>query len=457
MPDHRRERPSFLAIILALAATCAAAHAVQPDAAPPPTPEAVLRAIHDRYRAGPVCERLSFEVRSLTGRAARSSLICRIGPGLGADNSILLSLDLGGLRVSADAARLIAAHARDDQTYYASSAPLPSLTSDGLAAVLPPILLPPLDFASTPAGTTLDSFPPYARRIVWDTVEPSLNRPSRVTMKGRHDAGDVTLEADAGRPLSLTITRRPGTTIALRFAELAPCDPITSAINTAGRTRVAAIDELRPRAAVLRLGVVAPPLPLSTGPGEVWSMEDFLQTPAEFVPGPACEHFVLLFTRVDGPTPQGPGPLSLKTDFDRLGGLMKQLRTDSFSPPPPAPPADPAQPPSPLEQRRPLKPLNFALVLVLDSPAPEDVLERLAPLTRVWGPNLLWTTSAPGSIDILLGQTAAGFTVLDAEGVLRAASPVAAVAAPESIERDIRATLEALTAGLQVDSPPRER
>lgn len=372
---------------------------------------------------------------------------------------MLVSLDLGGLRVTADRASFLAAHARDDQTFFQAPTP-PPLTSDGFSTVLPPISIPPLDLASfspTPTtpdaiGPTLSDFAPYARNIVWESIVSDPRRPNRVTLHARHDAGTLTLEADRDRLLAITIEHRPGTTIAMRFAELSPCDPASSALSIVGRSPVPTLDDLHPRSAMLRLGVVTPPLPLSTGPGEAWSVEDFMQTPAEFVPGPVCEHLVLIFTRADDPTPKGPGPLALKTDLARLGALLKQIRADSFAPPlSPAPPPPTDQPASPMQPHPVYKPLNFALVLVLDSPAPEDVLERIAPLSRSWGPNLLWTTSAPASIDLLLGQTPAGYVVLDAEGVLRAATPLPTIAAAEGIELDIRATLEKLASGLKIE------
>lgn len=451
------DRRRFRAVALAGAALLALGAPVRAED-PPATPEGLLAALHRAYALGPTCERVAIELRTPgpggQARVSRSTITVRVeplqaaappppkagetpapAPAPAAARSV--ALDLGALRVWAGQGRVVAVHERDPATYY--SAPLdPLVTPQALAAALPPVVLPQLELACTPADhAPLASLRPYAEGIRWTGVEADPKATGRRTLHGVCAGGTVEIETQASRLRAVTIDLpERHVTLTMRCTPLGLCEPARWEIGTEKRSAVESLGDLRPRTGALRVGSRLPDMPMTARDGGPWAMADLLQPPAQQAlegQRPA-EHVVLVFLRT-GPAGQFGGP-GTRLDVKRLAAALQELREATFAARSPgAKAADPAGPAAQMAR------FGLAPVLVLSGPAPDEILTRIAEAQRVWGPDVLWTTNARSTIDLLAPGADAAVLIADADWVLRAAIPVDAGATAEGIADQVAAAL----------------
>lgn len=444
MPALQSTPLRFFHILLCLLSTPALADSAA---------DLAIRDLQRTYQSAPTCERIGIEVRTpgpvpgTPQRVARSSFIVRVQPGENPGEVAALALDLGQLRIWADTAdrSLAVAHSRDASTFFQSDL-APPLTSAALARVLPPVLIPQLDLASSNSVST--SLWPYATEITWNSVEQDANAPSRRTIRGTFSSGSVTITTSAARLRTLTIDLpAKSTSITLNCSPVGPCDVHKAAIDPARRTRVDSVEDLKPRAGTLRVGVRVPEMPLTrAGSGSTkWSLGDLLAPPEEALrtnpTTPAAEHAVLVLQRV---LPQGTASALARFSTDRLAELLIPMRRASFLPKT-----------GPEAERDPaalLARFGLAPVLVMSGPtppAPDDILRRLREADEKWGGRtgersqveILWSTEASATIDLFAPGAEAVIVILDADSVLRAVITIDPQATTDQVADQIAAAL----------------
>lgn len=445
-------RHAQLVLILGIAIVPTAARAGDVDA------ERAVLELQRFYRSTTTCERVSIELRTpMTGPASgtkvtRSSMVVNLKvsepksesepvdaparqPGAPAGNApaaetagapVALGLELRDLRIWVADRVLTAAHARDAATFAQellvdTDAGHRWLSPRSLSRVLPPVLVPQLDFASAAPDTPTTELFPYASNVVWDRSEGDPRQPHRRTIHGSFHGGTVTLTTTLGRLRSVVIDRpNDRFNLQLEVSPVGACDPMKSAIDTTRRSRLPSIGDLRPRSGSLRTGVRSPDLALSRGigAGVRWSMEDLLAPPveAQLAGVPAAEHAVLVFIRhVPNPATGREAPAdraSWRLDLARFGRLMAQLRRDAFL-------ATGGGPANAEHSAMPVARFGMAPVLVMAPPTADELIQRLRDATELWGQDVLWTTDARGSIDLFAPGADVAAVVLDAEMVLR--------------------------------------
>ncbi len=456
--------PFLPAIVLTLLlGLTAAARAQTPAAAPPPTPAEVLVELQRSYRAAPTCERIQYELRvpapsPATGtRASRSSISVQLQPVTPATEAgppatpAAIGLELGPLRVFASDGHITAIHSRDPSSYFQSTIDA-ALSSSGLGAAIPAVLIPELDLLAAPADTPIAAFFPYASDISWQSVDVDPKHPSKRTVRGVCMAagvgGSVTLVEQNRRLRSLVIdlpVRR--TTLTLTVSSFGPCEPAKSAIDISRRTRVDAMDELRPRSGTLRVGVRIPTMPITqgmAGPDRVggggnWDMGALLQPPlaAAAAGVKPAEHVVLIFLRTK---PLAPPLGERRFNHDALAAILKRTHDDAFRVRMPGTPESEKDPAAAIAR------FGFAPVLVMNAPEPDEILRRVRETGEKW-PDVLWTTDARATIDLFNPGADAVAVILDAEYVLRAVIPIDQAQTAEQVADQIIASLFELGAG----------
>ncbi|HMN42495.1 MAG TPA: 2-amino-4-hydroxy-6-hydroxymethyldihydropteridine diphosphokinase [Phycisphaerales bacterium] len=449
----------LLAVVSGLGSRATAQAPLAPPPALPPTPREVLLELQQAYRTSPTCERIQVELRvpapsPATGtRTTRSTISVQLqppAPSAEADSppiAATLALELGPLRIFAAAGDLTVIHARDPTSFYRSTIDS-TLSPAVLNAALPQVLIPELDLMAAPADAPVHEFLPYATSIVWESVEVDSRHPSKRTVRGvcmgGGVGGSITLVEQNRRLRSLVIDLPiKRTTLTLTFASFGPCEPAKSEIDTARRTRVDAMDDLRPRSGTLRVGVRIPTMPITQGMNGAdkgnWDMGALLQPPlmAAAAGVRPAEHVVLVFLRTP---PLAPAGGDRRFDPDSLAAILKRTRDDAFRvrmAGTPEPERDPAAA---------IAKFGFAPVLVMHAPEPDEILERLKDTGRKW-PAALWTTDARATIDLFSPGADAVAVILDAEYVLRAVIPIDQAQTAEHVLDQISASLFELGAG----------
>jgi hypothetical protein len=448
--------PALLASLLLFLAPVRA----DPPADSPPVPSAsdAVRELQRFYRSAPTCERVRVELRfpaqppASGTRIAHSSIILRLQPRAApADPKpsdpafpnpapppiASLGLELGQLRVWVADGNLLAAHERDAGAYFQSSIG-PSITSESLSDVLPPVLLPALDLAAASPDAPCSRFWPYATNIVWQTVEPDPKQPGRRTIRGLSPEGPVVITTQGPRLRTLVIDLAQHKTIlTLRFSPVAPCDPAKSALDIAHRQRVPSMDDLRPRSGILRVGSRVPPMPITQAGGQAWDIGLLAQPPhgaAREGVKPA-EHVVLIFLR----QPPSGAPADRRFNPDQLAAILRRMRADAFKP---RIPEDADKDPGAAVAR-----IGLAPVFVFAAPKPEEIMASLASEGQKWGPDVLWTTDPKSTIDLFAPGVDAVVVILDTDHVLRAVVPVDPTQTAEQVADQIAASLFELGAG----------
>lgn len=416
-----------------LIAECSASAQSDPAAA------AAIIELQNAYRTGEVCERVTLQVKSITPgnalpRTVRSSYVVRmeLTPSL-IDNRPIVAVDLGSMQFMVRDGLITAVHPRDPATFF--NAPHNGFISTrAIAQALQPVPLPQLDLATAPSSELpCTEFWPYAKNITWTGVDVDPRQSTRKTIRGVCEGGLVTLAVSAQRLRTLTIDLAdPKTVLTFGFAPSGPCDPQRAAIDVTRRQRVELASDLRPRAGVLKVGARIPELPLSPPGGGQWSLAEILEPPPEaiIVGMPAADHAVLLLTRPsneDGFIPALP-----RLDLNKLGDLMRQMRSASFQPRPAGRLSGDVEPPTRF---------GFARVLVMNSPGPEEVIAQLRAAQPKWGTQMLWTTNAGATVDVFAPGADAAVVIVDAEGVLRSVLPIEPGITAEQVADQIQASL----------------
>lgn len=452
-----------------VAASVAAGASASVALADPPSPADAIRELQKTYRTTETCERVQVEVKfpapggAPGTRTARSAIVVRLQPvaqamkyegaadagapgqppvAVHAARAIgTVSLDLGAIRVWASEGKLVAVHDRNPGTYVES--PVDEVLSPvAIGTVIPPVILPALELASTPEDAACNRFWPYARDIVWQSVEVDPRQAGRRTIRGTCVGGTVVLTTQGQRLRSLSIDQpERRTTLTLTFSPASPCDVAKSAIDVAGRERVKTMEDLRPRSGVLRVGTRLPQMPITqAGPGgaQGWDLGGLMQPPASVMAhgvGPA-EHVVLVLMR-SAPAGGSGAAAAKKFDGDALAPLLAEMRLEAFKARIPAAGGlDGDKAPGALIAR-----FGYAPVLVMSSPTPEEIVARMKSAAERWGPDVLWTTDARATIDMFAPGADAACVIIDSNFILRAVVPVEGGQTAEQVADQVAAAL----------------
>ncbi|MEL7472454.1 MAG: hypothetical protein AAGK04_03985 [Planctomycetota bacterium] len=246
--------------LLAWIASCAWAQPAMLDVPP------IERSIREAYRSEPLAERVEFTVRDARGAERTDTIELRAHAG-----EEELALRMGGLRVWASDGEVRVADAPDaGRVWSAELGGAPS--SERLAVVLPPLVLPQLSSAfgdATPGATTLT---PSVR---WAFARRSARS---VRLVGRDGPIAVTGVVADGRWRRWTATHETeGWSIELRIRSIAEVSSEEWRVMSEGRTPVATLAELRPAPSAVRLATLDP-LPLMTMAGRARSWGAHLRT-----------------------------------------------------------------------------------------------------------------------------------------------------------------------------------
>lgn len=396
---------------------CAAQPPARPDApgAEPARVSAreVLRRLAARYRGGPTCERLNVEVLGEGGKVARSALLVRMSPTIreGVAHPELL-LELGQLRVHAGGGRLSAVHAQNAGTCFTAGVAEP-VTAGVLGAVLPPLPVPQLDFLdwnslSDETGPLPDRLTPYARGIVWQSVEPDGRRGEGVKVIGTCEGGTVALGVRGDLLQSVEVKlREPETVLRLAISPVLPCDGGQIRLDLAGRTRVQELSELRPRSGLLAPGARVPDMPLTLLSGQQARIKELCAPPGEALPASDAERLVIVMVRASMVSGDGPERGVGRVRLSELAAELRRICAESFTPD--------RRVRAPVE----VAPMNYVLALVWEAPPDADML--LAALKNEkasWGDRVVWSAEPGATIDRFAAHGESAAVVLDPGGRL---------------------------------------
>lgn len=429
--------------MICVAAAVAAGQPSGPAAAPAPSAAEVLARLQARYRTGPVCERLGIEVRSDSGRVARSWAIVRIAPAADAATGPRLMLELGPLRIAADAASLVAVHERNPETCFVASIPGDGpLTSARLRGVLPPVPVFQLDLLTALGPDRFDEFTPYARNVHWTVAAADARQPGRFSLTGAADVGHVSMQVRNDQVQSVDIRdEHRGVTLRIQVSPVAPCRENDLSIDTTSRTRVHRLADLQPRSGILRVGSTVPELQLSTAAGQVQRLRDLFAPPAAYLPAPDADRLVLVFTRRDKPDWSQPRRFG-RVDAEDLGRQLLLLQREVFAP----------RPSQPGEGEAPalLATFNHAQVMVLESPpGAEELLGLIKSERRRWGggddgaagEHLAWSTDPRTSVDLFAAAGESAAIIIDQSLRLRSVVVIGEHTTTEQLVDQIAAAL----------------
>jgi hypothetical protein len=397
-------------------------------------PALALSDAREAYRAGSVADHVRLTIRPAGRATFREDFIVRTAP-QSADPArpAAVLLELGDLRVYASGGTLTAASQRSHvsffQAQYAAPPPAPpdAATPAALAPILPPLCLPQLALAFSaedPVTTSIADFTAYTPRITF-TSATADEKGGLVALTGQSHPPHGSA---APAPVALVIDARTGrlrrfetrlapdgaggagapegasgdTTLLLEFAPLEPGDPAAWAIDTAGRTRVEILSDLRPQPGDILRGRNVPDFTLADLKSQPWSTAAALAAPA----GPGLSpptHVAILFVR-----DAEADPHALPAARRALAGLPAHVVT------------------------------RTALILPR---AGADTMQRLrAAVARAGlGDDPLWSASPETTIDRFLPAAPLGIIVVRADRTLACAIALEAHATDEAA---IRARLD---------------
>jgi hypothetical protein len=338
-----------------------------------------------------------------------------------------------------------------------------ALTLDRLWRVIPRVPLPQFDFAASADAASVTSLATYARNIEWQTVIPEARSASagggagRLTVVGSCDGGRVSLTAKGDQLQAIEIRDDgQGVTVRMQISPALPCREEDLKIDATGRTPVAQLADLQPRSGVLRLGAGVPEMQLSTAAGQLQKLKDLYTPPAEFLPAPAAERLVLIFTRQGRDPLQDParvGRVELEVVGRELARLQRQAYASAEEPGREAGEAGfgaggSAAGSADLGEALALLPtFNFAQVMVLESPpSAESLLGMLKREREAWGgagggDHLAWTTNVRSSVDLFATSGESLAVVLSPSQRLQAVIPIAEHTTTETVLDQVTASL----------------
>ena len=280
----------------ASAAFSAAAVAQTP--APPPEPNAVFGEVRAAYRAGVTTEHMRVTVRQGTSTARRATIALRVEPG--ADSAA--RIQAGRLLVQAQAGTVVVALDRDSGPYLQQKYDGP-LSPGTLDACVPPLPIPQLALALTPAADSVPDLCAYARAIAWDSATAEPREPTAggtFVLSGHCTGGTLILTADSRthrlRQVVVVLGSEPQQTRITIECLAAAGSLMEKPLDLANRSRVESLAELAKAAGG---DTMTPRLDF----GDIMEMEGRTTTAArmfasETPDGPAPERVVFLFVRI---------------------------------------------------------------------------------------------------------------------------------------------------------------
>ncbi len=258
-------------------------------------PDAMLKALSESYRTGPLAERVSIEVEAPEG-VARSELIIRVAAGAGTEPD-RLRLELGPLVVFAQSDGVTgfaeAIHEGDPSAFVRWNFEGP-LSIASVAGILPPTPIPQAELAFDADGRLLRNLLPGVR---WHGAsDRSVSGHESVVFGRTPDGGSATLRIDnqSGRISRLEASwPSPGGAVILRLTtdQIEPGRPASWRTPTEGRRRLSSIAGLRPRPSDIRPGDPFPDLSLQTESFQAWTLK------GELGEGASARHLVLVCFR----------------------------------------------------------------------------------------------------------------------------------------------------------------
>lgn len=415
-------RSAWRAVAVAVGLAAAMASIADAD---PPAPGDVVARLSSHYRAGLTCERMQIEVRSDSGRTARSWAVVRLKPG----EAPAMMLELGSLRIAVDGRELVAVHDRNPHICFKAQLPGDGpLTMARLSGLMPPVPIPQFDLINAPESGPIPSLAVYARQVQWTGAETDPRSPGRVTVAGVTSDGTITMVANGDRLDSVEIREEArGTTLRLTVRPAAPCREEDLRLDVIGREVVERLSDLQPRSGVLRVGAPVPEMQLSTAGGQVQRLKDLFQPPPQWQPAPEVERLVLVMLRR-----QRGDPLALsragRVEPGVLGRELAKMHREAFSPPPPSGSPKTGGDSGILNDTGPLLPIfNFAQIAVIDAASPPSAEALLAMVSReraVWSSptteHFAWTTDARSSVELFATTGESAAIIVDQNQRLRA-------------------------------------
>ncbi|MFN7022233.1 MAG: hypothetical protein ACK4WH_13025 [Phycisphaerales bacterium] len=415
-------------VVGAAVMTCLAQPPARRDvpAAEPARPSAgdVLRRLAARCRGGPTCERLNVEVRGEGGKVMRSALLVRMSPTIreGVAHPELL-LELGPLRVYAGGGRVSAVHAQNAGTFFTTGVAEP-VTAGALGAVLPPLPVPQLDLVSwngcsDEAAQLPDRMTPYARGIVWQSVEPDGRRGDTVKVSGTCEGGTIVLSVRGDLLQSVEVKlREPETVLRLAISPVMPCDAGQIKLDLAGRTPVRELSELRPRSGLLAPGARVPDMPLTLLSGQQALIKELCAPPEEALPASDAERLVIVMVRASMVGGDGLARGVGRVRLPELAAELRRIRAESFS-------QDRRGEERLVRATVEIPPMNFVLALVWEAaPDPDVLLTALKDEKGSWGERVVWSAESGTTIDRFAAHGESAAVVLDSGGRLVGTVPI---------------------------------
>ncbi len=265
-----RGSAAFFAPLVLIASLVAVAHAAT-------GPEAMLKALSETYRSGPIAERVSVEVEAPEG-VVRSELIIRVAAGAGTEPD-RLRLELGPLIVFAESDGVTgfaeAIHEGDPSAFVRWSFEGP-LSTAAIVGILPPTPVPQAELAFDADTRLLRSLLPG---VHWHGAsDRSVSGRESVVFGRTPEGGSATLRIDheTGRISRLEASwPSPGGAVILRLTteQIEPGRPAAWRTPTEGRRRLSSISGLRPRPSDIRPGDQFPDLSLQTESFQAWTLK----------------------------------------------------------------------------------------------------------------------------------------------------------------------------------------
>ncbi len=387
----------------------------------------VLKKAAMRYRTGPVCERVSVEVRPEVGRISRSAFVLKLDPRrTDAKPATRIYFELGAIQVLAADGRVVAAHMHNPGTYYTTTL-AELLTSHALRTVMPPLPVVQLDLLNWSEHVDADlprELGVYAQHIEWEQAVADPRQPNRATVSGRCDGGTLTMVVATDVVQSMEVRLdAPKTLIRMSFSRVLPCRAENVALDTSGRIEVKSLTELQPRSGILRSGSTVPEMQLTAASGRGVKLKELFVPPAEFHPIASTERLVMVFVREDRARIESGERVVGRVRLGELAAELKRIRRESMLAFPAAlnrPDAEKGEVAEPS-----LPSVNFAQVIVWDKAPPADVLLTLLKSEReVWGDQLAWTTEPKSTAELFTGSGESVVVVLDSSQRLMSAIPM---------------------------------
>ncbi|MFO0831766.1 MAG: hypothetical protein U0637_07960 [Phycisphaerales bacterium] len=269
--------------------------------------------VAQHYRRGSFGEKISYHAAGAnTDRS--STVVLRVsheGP-----NAPVIRLDLGNLIIWADNTRLVASHAGNPKAYFEQTL-TGGLTADALQSTLPPLVMPQLGWAvskDAPAEGWWNCMGVGQVHVGESRTEGAVIPLDVTDVRGPAHVDALTVRRDATGlaldTLTLTYPGEPATTLEVRADGLQSSElggSSTWGVDTAGRTRVERLTDLKPIPGEVTVGESSPPLSLFTGQVVGWSFADAVRQLRALNPQPPGPAWIVLLVEAPEAAPAHAG------------------------------------------------------------------------------------------------------------------------------------------------------